>query len=338
MLFKLMNRYKYVLPVVYFVLLACLLGTLSCLFYKQITCEGCSIAKINPSSYLMPIIAYLSIGLAGITIGFTRKTASEKNALEFEKEMSELKEHFQVLYKVRQEMLLANGRLDRRKATAYMEDLCVPAKVDSTKADAPKNETTSPVEAEEGASAEQVASAYFFSSSTSEENESAKQSSNMMLLACSAPQAAVIDEAKEACDAAANAKPKEISADTMRASASAILNAMEGCANAVRYGIYDEDFIYNIYGSHFIEIYELTYGFVKARQIKQARLWVNFEWLAVKWTLRRNITGVISKESVETSYIINQALNALKEHNKTRPVTRQLKKFEAKLERRKFPM
>lgn len=338
MLFKLMNRYKYVLPVVYFVLLACLLGTLSCLFYKQINCADCSIAKINPSSYLMPIIAYLSIGLAGITIGFTRKTASEKNALEFEKEMSELKEHFLALYTVRQEMLLANGRLDRRKATAYMEALCTAAKMDSSKAAHKKPEAASSVESENATPGESTANFCFFSSSTTVEDGTSKQSSNILFFACSAPQKETENVAKDVVDEVSKAKSESISADAMRTSASAILNAMEGCANAVRYGIYDEDFIYNIYGSHFIEIYELTYGFVRARQIKQARLWVNFEWLAVKWTLRRNITGVISKESVETSYIINQALNALKEHNKTRPVTRQLKKFEAKLERRKFPM
>jgi hypothetical protein len=58
----------------------------------------------------------------------------------------------------------------------------------------------------------------------------------------------------------------------------------------------------------------------------------------VKWTLRRNITGVISKESIETSYIINQALAALKEHNKTRPIVAKLNRYEGKLERRKFPM
>ncbi|AHC85674.1 hypothetical protein X970_07375 [Pseudomonas monteilii SB3101] len=116
-----------------------------------------------------------------------------------------------------------------------------------------------------------------------------------------------------------------------------ILNAFEGCANAIRYGIYDEDFIYNVYGSQFIDFYELTYGLMKSRQRELPRAWVNFEWLAVKWTLRRKITGVTSKEWEETSYIIQESLAAIKEHTKVRPNPEKLQKFMDKLERRKFP-
>lgn len=127
MLFRFVNANKLALPLIYFFFLACLVAALGYLFYAQVTCQNCSASSINPSSFLMPIIAYLSIGLVGITIGFTRKTASEKNALEFEKEMSELGEHFQVLYTVRQGMLLPDGNLNRRKAVAYMHELYAPA-------------------------------------------------------------------------------------------------------------------------------------------------------------------------------------------------------------------
>lgn len=279
MLFKLMNRYRFVVPALYFLGLSILLGVLGYVFYKQAYCDACSFSQINPSSYLMPIIAYLSIGLVGITIGFTRKTASEKNALEFVSDMEEQREHLQELYQIRKTMLLPSGKLDRRKAAAYMERLY---------------QIQVPPEPQE-------------------------------------------EQQPETKDTPSSAAPvnKDIK---LRTSASAILNAMEKCANAIRYGIYDEDFIYNIYGSQFIDLYELTYGLIKERQLKNARIWVNFEWLAVKWTLRRNITGVISKESNGTSYIINEALSALKEHNKIRPVEKKLNKYEKKLERRKFPM
>ncbi|TWD44592.1 DUF4760 domain-containing protein [Pseudomonas sp. SJZ131] len=322
MLFRFVNANKLALPLIYIFFLGCLVAALGYLFYAQVTCQGCSVSSINPSSFLMPIIAYLSIGLVGITIGFTRKTASEKNALEFEKEMSELGEHFQVLYTVRQGMLLPDGNLNRRKAVAYMHELYAPASSSTAAPGATKAEPSFE-------SGDDSATQFFFYSSSTTDGAGTKRAEHVFYTGRSA--AAGTPKSSSA------AKKPATSEDAVRASASVILNAMEGCANAIRYGIYDEDFIYNIYGSQFIDLYELTYGLIKARQIKKARLWVNFEWLAVKWTLRRNITGVISKESVETSHIINQSLAALKEHNKIRPITKKLKQFEAKLERRKFP-
>lgn len=325
MLFRFVNSNKIALPLIYFFFLTCLICVLGYVFYAQITCKDCSVATINPTSFLMPIIAYLSIGFVGITIGFNRKTASEKNALEFEKEMVELGEHFPVLYKVRQGMLMPNGNLDRRKATAYMHELYAPV---TPPAESTPEKPKAELETAGRVGPSVVTQLYFFSSATDNSADS-KQTNNILFAAS----LAVPDEPK----ASTGVTSVATSQDAVRTSASVILNAMEGCANAIRYGIYDEDFIYNIYGSQFIDLYELTYGLIKARQIKKARLWVNFEWLAVKWTLRRNITGVISKESEETSHIINQSLAALKEHNKIRPITKKLKQFESKLERRKFP-
>lgn len=321
MLFKFVNRFKFVFPALYTLVFLIMIGALGYLFYLQTHCSDCSISKINPSSYLMPILAYLSIGLVGTTIGFTRKTASEKNALDFVKEMAELAQHLQDLFRVRQGMMLTNGKLDRRKASAYMESL-VP-QTELPKSIFPDVQPANDEMARKPSMADQT--------ETDKPTDADETTGKVPVEPAK--------NAKGASNATDDAAKVEVSPKAKhRQSAVAILNAMEGCANAIRYGIYDEDFIYNIYGSHFIELYELTYGFIKARQIKQARIWVNFEWLAVKWTLRRNITGVISKESIETSYTINQALAALKEHNKTRPIVTTLKRYEGKLERRKFPM
>ncbi|MND34966.1 hypothetical protein D3C76_1003190 [compost metagenome] len=297
------NTNKIVLRTLYLIGFILLAIALSSALWQQHLKEGQTLANFNPSAYLMPLLAYLSIGLASVTIGITRKTASEKNALEFAKEWVALREHVLVLYMIRQQMLLPNRQLDRRKATAYMESL-----YDKTKTSATAGTPPEPKNCAEDKKTENA------DEKTAEKPVESPDSAAKQTMAEATP-----------------------SPESIKKAAVDILNAMESCANAVRYGIYDEDFIYNIYGSHFIEFYELTYGLIKARQFHQARIWVNFEWLAVKWTLRRNITGVISKESVDTSYIINQSLKALKEHNKTRPCTKQLRKFEAKLERRKFP-
>lgn len=83
--------------------------------------EGQTLAKLNTSAYLMPLLANLSIGLGSVTIGITRKAASKNHDLEFAKERKALREHFQVYYMTHQQMLLPNRQLDHRKATAYME-------------------------------------------------------------------------------------------------------------------------------------------------------------------------------------------------------------------------
>lgn len=308
MLFKLMNRYKFALPAIYIFIFLCMLLALTYLFYLQVTAEGFSVKDLNPSAFLVPVLAYLSIGLVGITIGFTRKTASEKNALDFAKEMSALGPHMQALADLRRRMSLNNGSLDRREASRYMEGLSDLVNPKLKKSAAADQDIPNEVDAE----------------GADQKPAQPKPSSKA---------------APKRKSEAANDEPSQEEIDwEHRTAAFMLLNALESCANAIRYGIYDEDFIYNIYGSHFIEWYELMYGLIKTRQLKQERIWVNFEWLAVKWTLRRNITGVISKESRKTSYIINESLEALKTHKKVKPLVWKLRKFEAKLERRKFPM
>lgn len=306
MFFKFINRHQYVPFLAFFIFLAVMLSALSWLFYQQITCDGCSISSINPSSYLMPIIAYFSIGFIGITIRFTRKTASEKNALDFAKELRDQAPHIKAMTELRKGLLLKNGNLNRRTASAYMESL---SDLIEPKA------STSPIA----------------------EAQTALPNSDIPAQSESMSHHAINVDCEKSRDLSTSISNAENDWKN-RTAACALLNALESCANAVRYGIYDEDFIYNLYGSHFIEWYELTYGLIKTRQLKQERIWVNFEWLAVKWTLRRNITGVISAESKETSHIINESLESLKIHRKIKPIIGKLKRFEGKLERRKFPM
>jgi hypothetical protein len=353
MIFNLVNKYKYLLPVIYVVFGFALCGVLIAFFCAQIHCEECSPAPINPSFYLMPLLAYASIGLVGITIGFTRKTASEKNALDFDKSMNELNESFKVIGEIRKTLLSPDLKVNRRKAYDFMQNLEEAQKAEKEKA---KPEASVPPASSDTA-ASSGAAFMMFSSTTNDKG------SHSFFFCAGEPtkangQAGTNGPAEcagatggGATGTDGSASPAGTTAATQPASpvnavptatevwkaAGKILNAFEGCANAIRYGIYDEDFIYNVYGSQFINFYELTYGLVKARQREFPRAWVNFEWLAVKWTLRRKITGVTSKEGEETSYIIQESLAAIKEHTKVRPNPEKLKKFMDKLERRKFP-
>lgn len=324
MIFNIVNKYKYLLPAIYVVLGLLLCGVLIAFFYAQINCDKCSLATVNPSFFLTPLLAYGSIGLVGLTIGFARKTASEKNALDFDKIQSELSDAFSVIAIIRKKLVSHDSKVDRRKAFGYMQGLEAAVKAEREKVQDAEPSKNPPIRDAETS----VNFAFMMSNSTTELG-----SSSFIFCATSEPQAASATTDKPA-EKATTADPTAI--EVSRA-AFRILNSFEGCANAIRYGIYDEDFIYNVYGSQFIDFYELTYGLMKSRQRELPRAWVNYEWLAVKWTLRRKITGVTSKEWEETSYIIQESLAAIKEHTKVRPCRDKLQRFMDKLERRKFP-
>ncbi|MBB3272782.1 hypothetical protein FHW75_003978 [Pseudomonas sp. OG7] len=361
MIFNLVNKYKYFLPAIYGVIGVVLCGVLIAFFCAQINCEKCSLATINPSVFLMPLLAYASIGLVGLTIGFTRKTASEKNALDFDKIRSELNDAFSIIAIVRKKLAAHDSTIDRRKAYGYMQSLEGAVKKEREDAAAAEKAVVP------GATTDSTPANFAFMMYSAGGKDQAPHS---FVYCAAAPEPqAVSTKACTVCSASASAagatavaattgapggsaapstpgvpaKPVEKTTTTdptfteVSKAAFRILNAFEGCANAIRYGIYDEDFIYNVYGSQFIDFYELTYGLMKSRQRELPRAWVNFEWLAVKWTLRRKITGVTSKEWEETSYIIQESLAAIKEHTKVRPNPDKLQKFMDKLERRKFP-
>ncbi|GLO09853.1 hypothetical protein PPUJ20005_38220 [Pseudomonas putida] len=346
MIFNLVNKYKYLLPIIYGVIGVLLCAVLIAFFCAQIKCTDCSLATINPLYFIMPLLTYGSIGLVGLTIGFSRKTASEKNALDFDKIRSDLNDAFAVIAIVRKKLAAHDSTIDRRKAYGYMQGL----------ESAVKKEKDEALAAEQSGKTVATASAtsanFAFMMCSSSGND---QGSHSFVFCAATPEPQVETPASAPPPASAGTKEtqKPSAAKSEKSTEKAggaeptytdvskaafrILNAFEGCANAIRYGIYDEDFIYNVYGSQFIDFYELTYGLMKSRQRELPRAWVNFEWLAVKWTLRRKITGVTSKEWEETSYIIQESLAAIKEHTKVRPNPEKLQKFMDKLERRKFP-
>ena len=112
------------------------------------------------------------------------------------------------------------------------------------------------------------------------------------------------------------------------------LNAIESCANGIRYGIYDEIVIYNIYGSQIVSIYEVAYRFIKERQKISPSLFVNLEWLAVKWTLEKKIyqtnSGRSSHREEKTSEIIKMAhhdINIFRKCGQKKGLKKSLKKI-----------
>lgn len=67
-----------------------------------------------------------------------------------------------------------------------------------------------------------------------------------------------------------------------------ILNTWERAAIAIKKSIYDEEVLYLAYGTTVIQLWTKLSPFIKKRQEKNPRLYVNFDWLAVKWMAKRN--------------------------------------------------
>lgn len=111
---------------------------------------------------------------------------------------------------------------------------------------------------------------------------------------------------------------------------------MERCANGVRYGLYDEGLIYNSYGTQFIEIYELAFSFIKRRQDDEDKLFINAEWLAVKWTLQKEIQEDKPTFMTNQKRAIQHANEGLKSHMKA-PDKSKLEPLLSTLQKLKFP-
>lgn len=68
-----------------------------------------------------------------------------------------------------------------------------------------------------------------------------------------------------------------------------VLNSWERASNAIRHNIYDEDYLYNVLGGSAIRIYDELEPFIKQRQRKNPIALNNFEWLVIRWRIRKKI-------------------------------------------------
>ena len=66
------------------------------------------------------------------------------------------------------------------------------------------------------------------------------------------------------------------------------LNEWEAVANAVRYNVYDEEYLFSIYCATVKGMYTILYPYINYRQLQNPRLFVNFQLMSTKWMLRRN--------------------------------------------------
>ena len=118
------------------------------------------------------------------------------------------------------------------------------------------------------------------------------------------------------------------------------LNAIESCANGIRYNIYDEFLLYNVYGLQIISIYEATSSFISTRQIKAPSNIANMEWLSVKWTLEKDIylteSGKSSKREEKTLRTVKNAKSVIESYSKNMD-KKPLKKILRRIKKYKYP-
>lgn len=66
-----------------------------------------------------------------------------------------------------------------------------------------------------------------------------------------------------------------------------VLNTWERASMAVRQKVFDEDLLYNVYGSTIIWMWKHLVPYMRQRQTKNPRLYKNFDWLGLRWMVRR---------------------------------------------------
>ena len=67
-----------------------------------------------------------------------------------------------------------------------------------------------------------------------------------------------------------------------------ILNKWEQAANAIRHGLLDESYLYSSHKSSLLFMGVNFRSYIKERQKSNESLYVNFTWLVLKWTIKRD--------------------------------------------------
>ncbi len=88
-----------------------------------------------------------------------------------------------------------------------------------------------------------------------------------------------------------------------------ILNTWERVAVAVRYDVYDEELLYKLYATFLIKSWTELSPYVKEKQKNNPRVFVQLEWLALRWKIRRN-SFVSRQEKIDLKKALKQIYKA----------------------------
>jgi hypothetical protein len=87
-----------------------------------------------------------------------------------------------------------------------------------------------------------------------------------------------------------------------------VLNTWERAAIAVKRNVYDEDLLFDAYGSSLVYMWQKLIPFIRRRQSSNNRLYANFDWLAIRWLIRRD--SIKNQEKIKK---LKKALEMLRE-------------------------
>lgn len=266
-------------------------------------------SSIVYSSYITPVVTCVSFVIAFIALGHNYKSTREKNSLEVMAKFNS-KQNYEIfiqIYKLRSLNLIdGTSKLDRKKVSPTIEKL-----------------------SELGKNADQ------FQLSEGEmqclEEEISSLNKELLIIKnnelCIVDKSKYITKIKEEIYEKEKKLKKSIQFEEDKRIAVGmikILNFIEEIACGIRYGVYDEELLFSSFASQIIDIYEISYLFIKKRQIKNERLFINAEWLSVKWTLQREINESMSSINAQKR-AVQHANEALKSHAKA-PAENKIKK------------
>ncbi|EKA2634923.1 DUF4760 domain-containing protein [Vibrio alginolyticus] len=93
---------------------------------------------------------------------------------------------------------------------------------------------------------------------------------------------------------------------------STVMNEWERCANAIYHKVYDDNYLYGIYGSTVIFLFTHLHPYIKQRQLHNPRVYTKFCWLAINWRIRRD-----SENKAHTDTVLKEAQAKLDTYLKT---------------------
>ena len=122
-----------------------------------------------------------------------------------------------------------------------------------------------------------------------------------------------------------------------------LLNIWERGANGVRKNIFDEQLMYNIYGSIVIYHFDHLYDLIDIRRasnegVNKNRVWINFEWLAIRWKIRRYQEDKYTRRfGSRSDSIVSERVKVLKQLDNVKPNDAEIEELRRKLDRLKKP-
>lgn len=90
-----------------------------------------------------------------------------------------------------------------------------------------------------------------------------------------------------------------------------LLNIWERVSIAVQYKIYDEDVLFNAYAAGLIWVWEHSQPYISEKRKINPRLYINVDWLAIRWLIKRNN---LKKENGLKN--LQQAIKLIEKYNK----------------------